>query len=240
MVKALSAFLDFCYLVRRDKITMSTLDEVEASLTDFHQYRQIFITEGIRENLSLPRQHSMVHYPAMIALFGSPAGLCSSITENKHIHAVKEVWRRSNRNDPLNQMVLANQRLNKLIASRIDFERRGMLNDTLGEGTWKTLRKTLRENSNAAAHLSESGIEMVQGPASQTRSGTVATELEETIAAEDFFDNLLANQEVNESADLDDSNDMDANHLSNTTKQTSLGGKNGPLSLITMASKRRE
>ena len=137
-------------------------------------------------------------------------------------------------------MVLANQRLNKLIASRIDFERRGMLNDTLGEGTWKTLRKTLRENSNAAAHLSESGIKMVQGPASQTRSGTVATELEETIAAEDFFDNLLANQEVNESADLDDSNDVDANHLSNTTKQTSLGGKNGPLSLITMASKRRE
>jgi hypothetical protein len=77
--------------------------------------------------LSLPRQHSMNHYPAMIRLFRAPNGLCSSITEAKHIKAVKEPWRRSNRNKPLKQMIFTNQRLDKLAAARVDFTQRGML-----------------------------------------------------------------------------------------------------------------
>jgi hypothetical protein len=66
----------------------------------------------------------------LIKLFGSPGGLCSSITESKHITAVKEPWRRSNRYNALGQMLLTNQRLDKLAASRVDFEHRGMLNVT--------------------------------------------------------------------------------------------------------------
>jgi len=63
----------------------------------------------------------------MIRLFGAPNGLCSSITEAKHIKAVKEPWRRSNHNKPLKQILLTNQHLDKLAAARIDFTQRRML-----------------------------------------------------------------------------------------------------------------
>jgi hypothetical protein len=127
MVRAISAFMEFCYLVRRSQISEDTLAAIDAAVGRFHQERQIFLEVGIRENLSLPRQHSLVHYRDLIQLFGAPNGVCSSITESKHIKAVKEPWRRSSRNQPLGQMLLTNQRLDKLAASRIDFQKRGML-----------------------------------------------------------------------------------------------------------------
>jgi hypothetical protein len=43
---------------------------------------------------------------------------------------VKEPWRRSNRFDALSQMLLTNQRLDKLAAARVDFANRGMLKGT--------------------------------------------------------------------------------------------------------------
>ncbi|KAJ7629896.1 hypothetical protein B0H17DRAFT_1164262 [Mycena rosella] len=105
MVKTISAFLDFCYLVRRNALTTDTLDGVNEALDHFYHHRDIFITTGVRVNISLLRQHSMVHYRPSIILFGSPNGLCSSITESKHIKAVKEPWRRSSRYNALIQML---------------------------------------------------------------------------------------------------------------------------------------
>jgi hypothetical protein len=80
----------------------------------------------------LPRQHSLKHYCLLIQLFGAPNGLCSSITESKHIKAVKEPWRCSSRNEPLGQMLLTNQRLDKLAAAHADFQARGMLRSVQG------------------------------------------------------------------------------------------------------------
>ncbi|OJA12790.1 hypothetical protein AZE42_13399 [Rhizopogon vesiculosus] len=72
----------------------------------------------------------MKHYPILIRLFGAPNGLCSSITETKHIKAVKEPWRRSSRYKALGQMLVTNQRLDKIAAARRDFNNRGMLQGT--------------------------------------------------------------------------------------------------------------
>ncbi|KAF8130554.1 hypothetical protein EV363DRAFT_1450363 [Boletus edulis] len=83
--------------------------------------------EQVVTTFSLPRQHSMKHYIDMIRLFGAPNGLCSSITESKHIRAVKEPYHRFNRNQPLGQMLLINQCLDKLAAAQSDFMARGML-----------------------------------------------------------------------------------------------------------------
>ncbi|GLB39957.1 hypothetical protein LshimejAT787_0704670 [Lyophyllum shimeji] len=127
IVRTISAFLEVCYLVRRSDITEDTLEAIDTALARFHLERQIFITSGVREDFSLPRQHSLVHYRHLIQQFGAPNGLCSSITESKHIKAVKEPWRRSNRHQPLGQMLLTNQRMDKLAAARVDFEARGML-----------------------------------------------------------------------------------------------------------------
>jgi hypothetical protein len=65
----------------------------------------------------------------MIHLFRALNGLCSSITEAKHIKAVKEPWHQSNHNKPLKQMIFTNQCLDKLAAARVDFMQQGMLSD---------------------------------------------------------------------------------------------------------------
>jgi hypothetical protein len=138
MIRTLSAFLDFCYLVRKDTIDAHSLQELDKALDRFREHRTIFVTTGIRneDNLEPPRQHSMNHYSLMIREFGAPNGLCTSITESKHIKAVKEPWRRSNRFKPLQQMLVNNGRMDKLAAARTHFEANGMLGDdtTLNQG----------------------------------------------------------------------------------------------------------
>src|ERR1700692_509835 len=108
------AFLEFCYIARRNIIDTKSLKELEDALSRFHQYRTIFEDCGVRtEGFNLPRQHFLIHYLALIRAFGAPNGLCSSITESKHIKAVKRPWRRLNRFDALSQMLFTNQRLDK-------------------------------------------------------------------------------------------------------------------------------
>jgi hypothetical protein len=125
MVRALSSFLEFCYLVRRSVIDDNDLVEINAAIANFHHHRRAF--DLVRpEGYSLPRQHSLVHYPYLIREFGAPNGLCSSITESKHIKAVKEPWRRSNHFEALGQILITNQRLDKLAAARVNFQARGM------------------------------------------------------------------------------------------------------------------
>ncbi|KAI0352549.1 hypothetical protein OH77DRAFT_1408881 [Trametes cingulata] len=132
MVRAIRAFLEFCYTVRRNVHTPETMGHLKDALARFHQYREAFRVPGVREEgFSLPRQHSMVHYEKRIWEFAAPNGLCSSITESKHIKAVKEPWRRSNRFEALGQMLLTNQRMDKLAMSRVSYEDRGMLKETL-------------------------------------------------------------------------------------------------------------
>ena len=109
-------------------ITEDTLEELKDALDRFHHYHEIFRHTGVRvEGFSLPRQYSLVHYQSMICLFGAPNGLCTSITESKHITAVKKPWRRSNKHKALGQILRTNQHLAQLAAACTDFEHRGML-----------------------------------------------------------------------------------------------------------------
>lgn len=131
MVQAICAFLEFCYTARRDIHDTHSLAAMDDALQRFHFHREIFRESGVRaEGFNLPRQHSLIHYVKLIRAYGAPNGLCSSITESKHIKAVKEPWRRSNRFNALSQMLLTNQRLDKLAAARVDFADRGMLEGT--------------------------------------------------------------------------------------------------------------
>lgn len=128
MVRAISAFMEFCYLARRSIIDKDTLTAIDEALASFHRNREIFRTVRVRPyGFSLPRQHSLAHFRCLIQMFGTPNGLCSSITESKHIKAVKKPWRRSSRHRALGQMLLTNQRLDKLAAARLQFTARGMM-----------------------------------------------------------------------------------------------------------------
>ena len=125
------AFLEFCYIAKHDVITEDTLIQLTDALKWLHHYRTIFEDLGIQaEGFALPRQHSLIHYPALIRSFVVPNGLCLSITESKHIAAIKKPWWWSNRYKALGQMLLTNQWLDKLAASYVDFANHGMLEGT--------------------------------------------------------------------------------------------------------------
>lgn len=127
MVRAIAAFMEFCYLVRRSQLDEDILDQIDAAIARFHQECEIFKEMGVCDDFALPSQHSLCHYQFLIQQFGAPNGLCSSITESMHKGKVKSPYRCSNRNEPLGQMLLTNQRLDKLAAARIDFTAHGML-----------------------------------------------------------------------------------------------------------------
>jgi hypothetical protein len=131
MVQAMRAFLEFCYIARCDIHNTHSLAALNNALQRFHHHHEIFRTSGVHvEGFNLPRQHSLVHYEKLTWAYGAPNGLCSSIMESKHIKAVKEPWQCSNRFDVLSQMLLTNQRLDKLAAACVDFANCGMLKGT--------------------------------------------------------------------------------------------------------------
>jgi hypothetical protein len=122
--------MDACYIARRNVITGPALEHFRACVEKFHTLRNIFIEAGVRASISLPRQHALDHYYYVIHLFGSPNGLCSSITESKHIKSVKEPWRRSSRCRALIQMLQTLLRMDKMDALRRRFSEMGMLSGT--------------------------------------------------------------------------------------------------------------
>ena len=122
--------MDACYIARRNAISASALERFRELVSKFHQLREAFITCGVREDMKLPRQHAFNHYYSMIQTFGSPNGLCSSITESEHKGSVKRTWGRSSHFKAIAQMVVTLLRLHKLAAARQRFASQGMLKGT--------------------------------------------------------------------------------------------------------------
>lgn len=131
VTRCFTSYLDFCYIARSSVFTHATLNRLDDALKRFHEHRQIFQRLGVRDptsaGFSLPRQHAMTHYRRHIENFGAPNGLCSSITESKHIPVVKRPWRRSSRHNAIHQIMQTNSRAEKLSTARTMFTARGML-----------------------------------------------------------------------------------------------------------------
>ncbi|KAI9436783.1 hypothetical protein BJY52DRAFT_1130347 [Lactarius psammicola] len=127
MVRCVAAFMDACYIARQNAISSLSLEHFQDCVQTFHQLRTVFVEEGVHTALSLPRQHALKHFYYAIHLFGSPNGLCSSITESKHIRAVKEPWRRSSRYLALTQMLKTLQRMDNMTTLHRRLEDSGML-----------------------------------------------------------------------------------------------------------------
>ena len=112
MVHMLCAFLDFCYYAWRNSLNESALESLQDALDHFHHDHHIFQDTGVcncgPKDFSLPHQHTMNHYCYLIQEFGTSNGLCSSITESKHIKAVKKPWWHSNHFKALGQMLVTN------------------------------------------------------------------------------------------------------------------------------------
>ena len=133
MMCAIHAFLEFCYIAQQDLIDTQSLHALEDALSCFHHHRVIFEECSVCTNrFNLPRQHFLMHYPSLIWSFGSPNGLCFSITKSKHIKAVKWPWGHSSHHKALSHMLITNQRLDKLAACHADFTSCGILANTDG------------------------------------------------------------------------------------------------------------
>lgn len=127
MVWAISTFLDFTYLVRRQVINEDALRWIKKTIENFHRYRKIFQTVGVKvSGFNLPRQHAVNHFPRHIQQFGAPNGLCSSISETNHKHT-KSYYKKTNRVEPHKQMTKHSERMDKLAAFRSRRQRCGML-----------------------------------------------------------------------------------------------------------------
>ncbi|KIO05506.1 hypothetical protein M404DRAFT_140462, partial [Pisolithus tinctorius Marx 270] len=66
--------------------------------------------------------HALVHYKSLIHLFDVPNGLCTSITESKHITTVKKPWCCSNKYNALRQILQTNQCTSQLAAACAGFK----------------------------------------------------------------------------------------------------------------------
>ena len=94
---AIAAFLEFCYIVRQPSLDEADLEALDSALKRFEVECTIFEEVGIHpKGISIPHIHALQHYHQLIQQFGAPNGLCTSITESKHIDAVKKPWRKSN------------------------------------------------------------------------------------------------------------------------------------------------
>ncbi|KAN0140688.1 hypothetical protein V8E53_001515 [Lactarius tabidus] len=130
LVCCISTFMDACYIARWNAISASALEHFRECVERFHKLCDAFIACGIREEMSLPCQHAFNHYYHLIIAFGSPNGLCSSITESKHIKAVKDTWHRSSRFKAIAQIVVTLLQLHKMAAACQHFTLLGMLKGT--------------------------------------------------------------------------------------------------------------
>lgn len=139
----LQAFMDFCYIVRANSLLASDIDSIREAITRFHHYRQVFISYGVRDTISLPRQHAMTHFPDGVIKFGAPNGLDSSITESKHIEVCKQTWRRASRDDPLPQMLRSITWLDQLKALHRKLDCRRMLDGTIAGYTANLVARNL-------------------------------------------------------------------------------------------------
>ena len=53
IVGCLTAFLDACYIVRRQQINSEALDALDAALHNFRQLREVFQTPGVPHNSAM-------------------------------------------------------------------------------------------------------------------------------------------------------------------------------------------
>ncbi|KIK16382.1 hypothetical protein PISMIDRAFT_113503 [Pisolithus microcarpus 441] len=141
------AFLEFCYIMQWNILMEKDLDDLNEALAWFYQYHEVFKTTGVITTFSLPHQHAMKHYKQLIQLFGTPNRLCSSITESKHVKAVKKPYQCTNKYRALGQMLLINQHLDKLAALWVDFDSQGMLEGTCLSAVLNHLGKVLLWNT---------------------------------------------------------------------------------------------
>ena len=127
MVHTVHDLIELSYLIHHDVHNTESLKAIDDALKSFHMNCNIFKITGVVKSFNYPHQHSLKHYVALIHAYGALNSLCSSMTENKHIKAVRKPWMCSSCYKALKQMLLMNQHLNKPSTFHVHFKVNDML-----------------------------------------------------------------------------------------------------------------
>ena len=106
VLRTVIAIVDFIYYAQLQKHTSKTLLSMETALKKFHDNKDIFIREGIRDHFNIPKIHQMLHYVEAIRSHSSADGYNTESSERFHIDYAKEGYRASNKKDYIKQMTV--------------------------------------------------------------------------------------------------------------------------------------
>ena len=83
--------------------TRESLVQAHSYLKRFDRCKDVFMNAGC--NLNLPKIHSLRHYTERIISFGTPDNFDTEYTEHQHITDAKDPYRKTNKVNPVPQMV---------------------------------------------------------------------------------------------------------------------------------------
>ncbi|KAG2046152.1 hypothetical protein BDR06DRAFT_858105, partial [Suillus hirtellus] len=78
------------YLAQYPTHDDTTLQYMQKALEDFHQHKEVIINLGVRDNLDIPKFHSLQHYLENIKNFGTTDNYNTEMFERFHIDFCKE------------------------------------------------------------------------------------------------------------------------------------------------------
>ena len=102
VLRTVIAVIDFIYYAQLQVHTSKTL----LALKTFHENKEVFIWEGIREHFNIPKIHQMQHYAKAIRTHGTADGYNTEASERLHIGYTKEAYCASNKKDYVKQMTV--------------------------------------------------------------------------------------------------------------------------------------
>ena len=104
VLRTARAAIDFIYLARLQVQTTASLNALQDALKTFHDNKEIFIRQNVREHFNIPKLHQMIHYFESIKSRGSADGYNTEWSERLHIDFAKDGYRASNKRDFVAQM----------------------------------------------------------------------------------------------------------------------------------------
>jgi hypothetical protein len=104
ITKCLATFVEWYFYASSPIQTEKTLVDQDALLSQFDNLKQPFVDIS-PSSLNFPKLHSLQHISESTRWFGTPDNADTEITEHQHRIEVKTPYRRTNKRNPLPQIV---------------------------------------------------------------------------------------------------------------------------------------
>ena len=106
VLRSVIAVINFIYYAQLQVHTSKTILALKTALESFHENKDVFIREGIREHFNIIKIHQMMHYVEAIRSHGTADGYNTEASERLHIDYAKEGYHASNKKDYFKQMTV--------------------------------------------------------------------------------------------------------------------------------------